>query len=234
MATESTVTTSTPAETGEASTIVTDAGTQSNTQVDAAQSTQEQAAPVTTDVNVAKKPAPTAEELAALSASEKFNVNDMIIKQLRGEEFTEADIAKLEKAGLGVDQIGLLAEAHKTLQLKNNAEIHEAVGGEQTYQGMKEFAAENLNDDEIDAYNSALHSGNMRLAKMAALGLKALMEAENGKPPAMRIAADGDTKQVSGAYATQAELIKDLNNRKYGKDPEFTAQVDARRNKSGF
>lgn len=179
--------------------------------------------------------APEDSQLDELTQAERLNVNEMIIKQLRGEQFSKADIAKLEKAGLSTDQIATLADAHKQVQLKNNQEIYEAVGGEAVYEGLKEFAAEHLEDSEAEAINMALGSGNMRLAKMAVLGLKALAEQVNGKAPNKRVDGSGTiTGSSEGAYETQQELIKDLNNRKYGKDPEFTALVDARRSKSGF
>jgi hypothetical protein len=205
-----------------------------NTQADTTQSSDSSNTELSSDVEIEAKPAPTEAEIATLSASEKLNVNEMIVKQLRGEEFTEADKAKLEKAGLSVEQISTLAEAHKQVQLKNNNEIYEAVGGQEVYEGLKTFASEHLDDSEADAINQALRSGNMKIAKLAVLGLKAMSEQMNGRPASKRIDGSGSSSSTEGAYADQQELIKDLNNRKYGKDPEFTARVDARRNKSGF
>lgn len=234
MSTESTTTTTSSessSQSGESSGV----GTQSsNTQAEATQHGESGSENSSQESGVETEKS-TEADLAALGESDKLNVNEMIVKQLQGQEFTEKDIAKLEKAGLSVEQISMLADAHKQVQLKNNNEIYEAVGGKEVYDGLKEFASEHLDDYEAEAINSALRSGNMRLAKLAVLGLKALAEQENGVRPAKRITSTGVTSSsADGAYTDQQELIKDLNNRKYGKDPEFTDRVNARRNKSGF
>jgi hypothetical protein len=187
----------------------------------------------TTDDVTVKKAAKASQEAEAVNS--KLDVSSMIAKSMLGEKLSETDIAALEKAGLSEDQVAVLAEAQKAVQLKNNSVLYELVGGEDSYSEMKDFAAENLEQEDIDTFNSALRSGNMRIAKMAVLGLKAMMDAENGIKPKERIGSEGQTRQGGiTAYADQQELIKDLNNKKYGRDPDFTAQVDARRSRSGF
>ena len=151
MANEQASSTAAPASTAQAAPAA-GVETQSvNTQADTTQTNETVNTELSTDVEIEAKPAPTEAELNALSASEKLNVNEMIVKQLRGEEFTEADKAKLEKAGLSVEQIATLADAHKQVQLKNNNEIYEAVGGQEVYEGLKAFASEHLADVDAKA-----------------------------------------------------------------------------------
>lgn len=209
----------------------TDAGTQSSTQVDAAQSkVNELDSQTTKDVSVSK-PAPKVE--AQAEPAGKLNYNEMISKHVQGT-LSEEDMSAIEKAGLSKEQFGLMAEAQKAIMLKNNDILYEAVGGKQSYEGLKEFAAEHLSEEEIEGFNSALGSGNMRLAEMAVLGLKAMAEKQLGKKPSMRISADGFQSESLSPYESQQELIKDLNSRQYRTDSEFKQKVDARRNKSGF
>lgn len=227
-------TTTAPASTGEAAQS-TGVETQVSNQADTTQQSTSEDAGFTSEVAVESQQQKNEEaQAAANAAAEKLNVNEMIVKQLRGEQFSDADKAKLEKAGLSVDQITTLAEAHKQVQLKNNAEIYETVGGQEAYEGLKAFAAENLSEEEAEVINQAFRTGNMKIAKLAVLGLKAMAEQANGKPAARRIDGSGSSTGVEGAYETQQDLINDLNNRKYGRDAEFTAKVDARRAKSGF
>lgn len=203
-----------------------------NTQADTTQDTSSMDTMPTEEVTVKKAEKATKD---AEAANSKLDVKSMIAKQMAGEQLSESDKAALEKAGLSEEQVAVLADAQKSVQLKNNNTLYELVGGEESYSELKEFAAENLEQEDIDTYNMALRSGNMRIAKMAVLGLKAMMEAESGFKPKERIGSEGESRiGANSPYQDQQELIKDLNSRKYGRDPEFTAQVDARRRRSGF
>lgn len=241
MANESTATTSTSTG-GAVSSESQTSGvqTQSTAQVDSTQNAgadqganqSTQVANTTNDVAVKKPEAKT--EQAAEAAASKIDVNEMIAKQLNGE-LSDADVAALEKAGLTAEQLNTLAEAHKQVQLKNNDVLYESVGGKEVYEELKTFALENLSDDEIDVYNEAMRHPNFKIAQLATLGLHAMMQKQKGgSRPQERLSADGDAGQSGDAYMDQQELIKDMNHWKYGKDREYTANVDRKRAKSGF
>lgn len=197
------------------------------------ETTQTPASPLnalpTTEVAVQKpapKPAPAAKETA------KLDYNEMIAKDIDGT-ITPEDIAAIEQAGLSKDQFKMMSEAQKAIQIKNNDALYSVVGGKESYESLKSFAVEHLSDDEIDMYNGALASGNMKMAEMAVLGLKAMSEKVRGKNPSLRLGSD-DTGVDVMPYGDQQSLIKDLNSRQYRMDPAFRATVDNRRAKSGF
>lgn len=163
----------------------------------------------------------------------KIDLNDLLEKQMDGT-ITPEELKSIEDSGYPKEHFLLAAEAQRQIQLKNNAQLYDLVGGEQSYEELKSFAAENLSEDEINGYNAALRSGNMKLAEMAVLGLQAMHHRLNGKHPQQVISGEGNVMNSIEAYSNQQELIKDLNSRKYKTDPEFKALVDKRRNKSGF
>lgn len=198
-----------------------------------AETTQSSASPLdsqTTDEVAIKKepPKPQVE-----SSPSKLDYNEMIAKAIEGTISAE-DFAAIEKAGLSKEQFSMMADAQKAIQLKNNDTLYNVVGGQKNYESLKSFAAEHLGDEEIDAYNQALRSGNMKVAEIAVLGLKAMHDRENGRKPQQRLTSDGIDQSVIAPYESQQALIKDLNSRQYRIDSEFRKQVDARRNKSGF
>lgn len=158
--------------------------------------------------------------------------NPMINAYLKGT-LEDADYEAIEQAGLTKEQFTMMAEGIKATQQKNDAELHSWVGGAEKYAELRTFAADNLTADEIQMYNGALATGNMKAAKIMVLGLQTMYEQQNGKKPAMRIEADG-TGASKEAYANRDNLIKDLNNPKYKSDPAFKAEVDAKRRRSGF
>lgn len=231
------VTASTSTSAAPSSTSAAPAATKVETQVtNQAETTQsnvqsQQNNQMTNDVAVTKetpKEAPKPTESAS-----KLDYNEMISKAIDGS-ISKEDYAAIEKAGLSKEQFGMMADAQKAIQLKNNDTLYNVVGGKDKYEAMKSFAAEHLGEEEIEGFNQALRSGNMKIAEIAVLGLKALHERENGRKPNLRLSEDGVGSEAISAYQTQQELIKDLNSRKYRTDSEFKKLVDARRNKSGF
>ena len=231
---EVTATTSTPAVSS--STSAAPAATKVETQVmNQEETTQsnvqtQQNNQTTNEVAVTKEapqPAPSA------SVSPKLDYSEMISKAVEGT-ISKEDYEAIEKAGLSKEQFGMMADAQKAIQLKNNDALYNVVGGKDKYESLKSFAAENLGEEEIEGFNQALRSGNMKIAEIAVLGLKAMHDREAGRKPNMRLSEDGVSTEALAPYQTQQELIKDLNSRKYRMDSEFKKQVDARRNKSGF
>lgn len=161
------------------------------------------------------------------------NYDDMLLGFIEGN-LEDADYEAIEATGLSRANFELMANGVKALQEKNTTELHGYVGGKDVYESLKEFASVNLSEEEIQGYNMAIASGQPRLAKMAALGLKAMMEAENGTKPTMRIESDGSSKDALERYSSQAEFLKDTKDYKYRTDKVYAAQVNAKRKNSGF
>lgn len=163
----------------------------------------------------------------------KPQYNEMIQGYIDGD-LTDEDYAVIEKTGLSKEQFNLMAEGYKALQEKNTEQLYSYAGGKESYNELKTFASTNLSDDEISAFNEAIATNNPRLTKIAVLGLKALYESEKGSKPSVRIESDGASAPAIEGYSSQKELIKAMNNRKYGRDLDYTNEVNARRAKSGF
>jgi hypothetical protein len=174
---------------------------------------------------------PTLEQMAS-----KIDYREMISKHIEEEGgLTDEDFGKLEAQGLDKEHFLMMADAQKTIMLKNNDTLYGFVGGKENYESLKSFAAEHLSEQDIQGYNAAMSSGNMKLAEMAVLGLNAMAERERGRAPTERLSSDGSSAgNVEGAYESQQALIKDMNSRQYRVDPHFKATVDSRRAKSGF
>lgn len=159
---------------------------------------------------------------------------DGMIQGFIDGDLTEDDYAAIEKSGLSREQFDLMAEGFKARQEANTQKLYEYVGGEEEYTKLKEFGIANLGEDEILAYNEAISSGSPKLTQMAVLGLKAMYQQEHGSNPHKRIESDGSTSQSVEAFSTQAEVIKALNDRRYGRDADYTKQVNERRSRSAF
>ena len=140
----------------------------------------------------------------------------------------------LDKQGLG-GHFDMIVSGHKAEIAQNDAEIVGVVGGKAAYGELQEWAISNLDDSEIESYNMAvLESGNIGLAKLAVEGLQARYHKANGQAPEKRIEAGGSANDKSRPYSNQMEYINETRSMEYRSNPEYAAQVEAKRNLSGF
>ena len=134
--------------------------------------------------------------------------------------------AQLEKAGFNrevVDQfLGQQNEAADLSQDQVNT-IKESVGGEETYQEMISWAANNLSEDYIQGFDSLVESGNGPAIQMAVAGLQQLFEANMGKDGTM---LQGKAPTQGGSvFRSQAELVQAMADPRYDNDPAYRQDV---------
>lgn len=193
--------------------------------------------PVTKDAGITKaEPIPEIVAEAAKPVEQvsfKPNYDGMIQGFIDGD-LTDADYEAIEKSGLSRQDFEFMAGGYKAMQEKHTADLHNLVGGSEVYKSIQEYGAHNLSEEEIEVFNSALASNNPKIAHMAVLGLKAMHDQEKGRAPAARIEATGNNEVATQGYESQADLIKDMSDRRYGKDMAYTKEINARRARSAF
>ena len=117
------------------------------------------------------------------------------------------------------------AQATEIAAEQQNA-IKQIAGGEDGYNSMIGWAAENLDASEIDAFNNVANSGNVAALRFA-------VEALNNR---YRNAEGYEAPLVSGrkaapavkGYRSNAELARDIADPRYSTDPAFRADVEAK------
>ena len=118
------------------------------------------------------------------------------------------------------DELGFEA-AQPTL---NDAEVSEIKGianGEEGYQSLMEWAANNLQQEDIKNYDDVLATGNKSAIKFAVKALMGQYEDANGR----------DSKIVTGkesapeTYRSMAEVVRDMNKPEYQTDEAFRDDV---------
>lgn len=143
-----------------------------------------------------------------------------------GEKLTDESYEKLEKAGIPKNLVDQFAQGQQAiLQLQRQTVFNEA-GSEDNYWRMTEWAAKTYGEAEIKAFNKQIDSLDPDERMLAVRGLKARYEAANGKEPGRTLSGGrgGDTT----VYASTAQLMEDMANPKYQKDPAFRAKVEAK------
>ena len=129
----------------------------------------------------------------------------------------------LEAAGIPkslVDNYVAGLEAQNTIYENS---MRSLAGGDDAYASMIEWAGENLSDDDIDAFDDAVNSGNANIASMAIRGLMAQQALDRGSPPVRQVSGKGSSE--SSVYESQAQVEADMNDPRYQTDEAFRQTV---------
>lgn len=138
---------------------------------------------------------------------------------------TDKQYETLEKAGIPKALVDQYIAGQEAIINATRTQVFNTVGGEENYNSMTSWAADNLSEDEIRAYNDAVNGGNTAAAMMAVKGLKARYDAEVGFEPAREVRGS-TAKAGSSTYRSVAELEADMQNPKYWNDDAFRKDVE--------
>ena len=103
------------------------------------------------------------------------------------------------------------------------ASLHESVGGEATYTKMLNWASENMEQSQLDAFNEIVRNSSINAIKMSVAGMKAEYEAAEGYEGKMLVGKGAKTS--SDVFRSQAELVAAMNDPRYDKDPAYQQDV---------
>lgn len=171
---------------------------------------------------------PTTADLLT-KASEEFYSEDGLseetlktLKQLPAEDLVDAYI-ELQKNAAAPEPLGE-ADAIKL--------ITEVAGSQESYNQALEWAAENLQPQEIAAYDSVISSGNVDAIRLAiqALSLRAKYEGGFEGTP---VSGKAVKNQGPKGFRSQAELASAIGDPRYRTDPAYRLDVQARLANSG-
>ena len=112
-------------------------------------------------------------------------------------------------------------------------EVLAIAGGEEQYSKLVQWASTKLSPDEQDAYNKAVSSGDKYYAKLAVGRLVAEYEKEYGKAPAL-INGEAAKTPVTIGYKNRSEMADAMSDKRYGKDEQYTREVEQKVLSSGL
>jgi hypothetical protein len=138
---------------------------------------------------------------------------------------SEDSYEALNKMGLSNDLVDQYIQGQEIMAVAEGHELMEAAGGEEGYNSMSEWAAENVPEDELDAYNQAVQ-GDVNMAKLAIRGMYAQYRNAGGQGPNL---IQGGKSAQAGGYGSTYEMQQDMKNPLYKNgDQQFHAMVDRR------
>ena len=160
-------------------------------------------------------------------ASDEYYANDGALSEETIEKFGSMSSQDLVNAYMEI-QANNPQAAQQNVEM-SDAEVNSVMnsaGGESNYNQVVEWAASNLNNRQIDAFDSVVDSGNPAAIGIAFKGLQSQYNDANGYEGRM---LQGKPAGSSGQiYRSQAELVSAMSDPRYDNDPAYRADVIAK------
>ena len=165
-------------------------------------------------------------------ASDEYYANDGALSEETISRFTEMSSQDLVNAYMEMTETGQINQSTQAYEM-SDAQVNSvmnAAGGESNYNSVVEWAASNLNDRQIDAFDSVVDSGNPAAIGIAFQGLQSAYNEANGYEGRM---LQGRAPSSAGeTFRSQAELVAAMGDPRYDTDPAYRADVVAKLNNS--
>lgn len=133
----------------------------------------------------------------------------------------------LEKSGIPRHIVDSYINSQMNLVETQRNSIMGEVGGEEGYGQLTAWAADNLEQSEIDYFNSIMDTNDFQAIKMAVRAVAARRDAAEGIEPSRNLSG-GVNGGASGAYESVSQLMTDMQSKEYETDPAFRAKVEAK------
>lgn len=155
-------------------------------------------------------------------ASEEFYNNDGTLSEDTINELSQLDSSDLIAAYIEMQGEGSEPEAVDLSTEDINA-IYSVAGGEQDYNNLTSWAADNLPGEYIEAFDSLVDTGDARMVQLAVAGLMSQYEKTNGYEGQM-LTGKAAQPQVD-VFRSQAEVVAAMQDPRYDNDPAYRQDV---------
>jgi len=164
-------------------------------------------------------------------ASAEYYANDNKLSPETIEKFSSMSSQDLVNAYLELQQANPQPQT-QTVDV-SDADINSiknAVGGEAEYSKLTQWAAENLDQQKVSAFDSLIETGNVQAIQLAVAGLKTEYENANGYEGQM---LSGKPPKTSGdVFRSQAQLVEAMSDPRYDNDPAYRQDIIAKLDRS--
>ena len=164
-------------------------------------------------------------------ASEEYYANDGQLSEETISKFSEMSSQDLVNAYLEIQANNPQApqQAIELSEAQVN-QVQNAAGGESNYNAVIDWAANNLSESAINAFDSVVDSGNPMAINIAFQGLQAEYNEANGYEG--RMLQGKPASSTGDVFRSQAELVAAMGDPRYDTDPAYRADVVAKLDQS--
>ena len=151
-------------------------------------------------------------------ASEEYWENDGNISEETMEKFSGMSARDLVEAYKAIQDNTDPSDSYPDLSDSEMNTVYSSVGGEAEYDKLTSWAAENMDDSALDAFNSIVDQGNPTAIQIAVAGMKAEYDNSEGYEGRM---LQGKAAQSQDGFRSQAEVVRAMSDPRYDKDPAY-------------
>jgi len=153
----------------------------------------------------------------------KFRSADDLLQAYQELEKKLGNRGGYEKAETGTDETEDQAGGLEPISQEEEQTIVESIGGRENFSVVQNWAMENLNEDEIEAYNREVNSGDYYRARNALQSMYFAYQDQTGfEPELMGGRLSGNSSDV---FRSTAEVMAAMNDSRYLNDSAYTQDV---------
>ena len=159
------------------------------------------------------------------TASEEYFENDGQLSSETMERFTEMSSSELVEAYMAIRERNPDVDGGTSSPDLTDAEmnqVYNSAGGEAEYGRLTSWAAQNLSETKLDAFNDMIDRGNATAIQIAVSGLRAEYEAQEGYEGRM---LTGKSARGADAFRSQAEVVQAMSDPRYDRDEAYRQDV---------
>ena len=160
-----------------------------------------------------------------MQASEEYYGNENTLSPETIEKFSEMSSTDLVNAYVQSIKNNPAAQQQQEVDIPDAQvnQIQNSVGGEKQYTNIVSWAANNLPEKQVLAYDNLVASGNVEAINLALAGLKAQYDDAFGSEG--RTLQGRSPRNSDGIFKSQAELISAMNDPRYETDEAYRDEV---------
>ena len=145
-------------------------------------------------------------------------------KQMSSQDLVNAYIEMVEKNPPQANQ-----EADVSQSQIN--QIQNSVGGENQYQKLMQWAGTNLPENEVNAFDGLINTGNVDAIQLGVQALKSKYDEANGYEGRM---LTGKAATTADVFRSQAQLVAAMSDPRYDRDPAYRQNIASKLERSNL
>ena len=153
------------------------------------------------------------------SASDEYYENEGSLSAETMEKFGQMDSRDLVEAFMAIQENADPSDSYPDLSDAEMNTVYNSVGGEAEYDKLTSWAADNMEDRALEAFNTVIDQGNPVAIQLAVAGMKAEYDNQEGYEGRM---LTGKAAQNSrDGFRSQAEVVQAMSDPRYDRDPAY-------------
>ena len=156
-------------------------------------------------------------------ASDEYWANEGQLSDETMEEFKNMSSNDLVNAYIAIQQNNPNAQGPSAdLTDAEMNQVYNSAGGEAEYNRLTSWAADNIPESKLDAFNNIIDQGNATAIQIAVAGLRSEYENQEGYEGRM---LTGKAARTLDGFRSQAEVVEAMNDPRYDRDPAYRQDV---------